>query len=122
MTEPVPIYSLPKNAIAGNLDRDSPCIICCGMGNNLDIRHAHLFTQFFNKQSLIAGDSSPYCHHCKREHPIDFTARLRVISTSTLFGVPYVRQWPGCSFHVDWDCMAGGRNDPLRRSWDNLYG
>ena len=118
----VPFYSMPKDSKFGSLDKSAPCIVCCGRSLTLNTRHAHLSTQYYNKQSLLQGDTTPYCYHCKTSHMIDNMSRIKVfLTTSTLYGVPFLGEWPGLAIHCDWEAVSGGNLDTMRRVWERAY-
>jgi hypothetical protein len=119
----VPFYKIPKDSKFGSLDRSAPCIICCGRSPKLNIRHAHLSTQHYNKQSLLEGDTSPWCYHCNTDHQVDMMTRTKVfLTTSTLYGVPFLGGWPGLAIHCDWEAVSGGQLDTMRKVWERAYG
>ena len=118
----VPFYTMPKESKFGSLDKSSPCIVCCGRSLTLNTRHAHLSTQYYNKQSVLLGDPAPYCYHCKTSHDIDMLSRTKVyLTTSTLYGVPFLGDWPGLAMHCDWEAVSGGTLDTMRRVWERAY-
>ena len=119
---PAPLYRVPMTTKYGSLDKSTPCIICCGRNSKLNIRHVHLSTQFYYKQSLLAGSTSPWCYRCNSEHMIDMMTRTKVfLSTSTINGVPFLEGWPGLSMHCDWETVPGAQLDTLRKVWERSY-
>ena len=118
----VPNYTMPKDSKFGSLDKSAPCIVCCGRSTKLDTRHAHLSTQFYNKQSRALGDTNPYCYNCKSSHDIDMMSRTKLfLTTSTLYGVPFLGKWAGLPMHCDWDAVSGGTLDTMRKAWERAY-
>ena len=98
----LPFYMIPNNSKFGSLSKSSPCIVCCGRNSVLDIRHTHLSTQHYHKVSTQLGDDSPWCYHCNSSHKMDMMTRIKVyLTTSTLYGVPFLGGWAGLSVHCD---------------------
>ena len=120
----IPIFDInnskPKT---GCVTKSVPCYVCCGRALHLDVRHLHLSTQYYNKQCALEGQDRPMCYNCLLHHPIDMMSRTRVIlSSSTLFGVPFMPKWNGTPMHVDWECVAGAVWETLRKCWERSYG
>ena len=119
---PAPNFRIPMSPKYGSLNRSSPCIICCGRSTKHNIRHIHYSMQYYFKQCILEGITTPWCYHCNLEHPIDHMTRTKLfLSTSTLSGVPLIEGWPGLDIHCDWETIPGSQLDTLRKAWERGY-
>jgi hypothetical protein len=120
-----PNYRLQMSQTMGSLDKNSPCRICCGKNQRLNIRHIHLSTCFYNKQMTLQGNMTPMCHFCDTAHTIDHRTRQNVIlSSSTLSGVPYMVGWgwgDHTPTHCDMETIPGGKIITLKKAWERAY-
>ena len=119
-----PQYRTTMLDTMGSLNKSTPCSICCGRNKALDIRHVHLSTTFYNKNSARIGEDCPYCYFCDRRHPIDNMTRQKIVlTTSTLNGIQFMEGWDqeGFSFHCDIESIAGANITTLSKAWERSY-
>ena len=115
-------YSFPSDLSVGNLDKEALCVICCGRAKLFDIRHVHISSQYYIKQAILSGNTSPFCYNCQLSHHHDRMTRCKLILTSSaLFGVPHLREWTAADIHVDWECIAGATLDTLKKCRERAY-
>ena len=50
------------------------------------------------------------------------TIAMVYLTTSTLYGVPFLEGWLGLPVHCDWEAVSRGQLDTLRKAWERAYG
>ena len=106
----------------GQTHKESPCVVCCGRVQSLNIRHVHLSTQYYNKVAYRKGEFLPYCHNCVTNHETNNLDRIKtMLTTSTLAGVPFLEGWEDPGLHMDWESIPGASLVTLRKAWEKSY-
>ena len=105
----------------GCLSEDETCKVCCGRCKNLDVKHIHLSTWFYNKQMSLAREERPLCYFCNENHPIDHLTRKKLLLTADLAGVQFEKGWEWKDerpTHLDIEGIPHGKILVFKKAWE----
>ena len=105
----------------GCINENEICKVCCGRCKNLDVRHIHFSTWYYNKQMSLDCVERPWCYICNENHQIDHLTRKKLLLTSDLAGVQFEKGWlwnDERPVHLDIEGILHGKIPVFKKAWE----